>query len=106
MSHIRLARYFRGRLTQEKLIPAGVYDEEDPRLMGLAEYLLETEHAVIVDDGLPMGIDEPKPDTESKAGFLTHEEVLALRGQSSFPDEDLPESSPEVEAPKRQTRRK
>lgn len=42
---IQLLAPYRGRRTQEKVIPAGTYGADDKRLMGLADYLVETGHA-------------------------------------------------------------
>lgn len=104
--HIQLLRSYRGHLTNEQLIQPGTYDDNDPLLMGLADYLIQNGHATIIDDGLPLVVSEPEVDAESSAGFLTHKEILALRGQSAVVDETLAESEPEVAAPKRQSRRK
>lgn len=46
---IRVLFGYRGRLTQEQFIPAGVYPEDDPILCGLADYLVSNGHAVYVE---------------------------------------------------------
>lgn len=43
---IHLKQNYRGRLTKNQLIPPGKYEETDPALFGLAEYLIENGHAV------------------------------------------------------------
>lgn len=45
---IQVTRDFAGRLTKERRILPGVYDSEDPALMGLADYLAENGFAVWV----------------------------------------------------------
>lgn len=57
---IQLKRAFSGRLTNEAWIQAGVYAPDDPALMGLAEYLVENGHAVIV--GGDVEAVEPTPE--------------------------------------------
>lgn len=46
---IHLLRSYRGKLTGEKVIPPGHYDDSDPRIFGLAAYLVENGHAVEVE---------------------------------------------------------
>lgn len=45
---IELLHDFAGRLTHEQRIYPGVYDEADERLFGLAQYLVDNDHAVVV----------------------------------------------------------
>lgn len=45
---IRLKRVYQGRPSNEQPIRPGDYNETDPRLFGLAHYLLQNGHAEIV----------------------------------------------------------
>ena len=45
---IRLDGSYRGRPSKELEILPGEYDAEDPRLFGLADYLVKNGHAVVV----------------------------------------------------------
>jgi hypothetical protein len=45
---IQLLHHYRGRLTNNRMIPMGQYEEDDPRLEGLAAYLVDNGHAVQV----------------------------------------------------------
>ena len=45
---IRVLTNFGGVLTNEKRIVEGVYDSEDPKLFGIADYLVKHLHAVVV----------------------------------------------------------
>lgn len=45
---IQLTSNYRGRPTNEKIIPPGVYAENDSRLFGLADYLVQNGHATVV----------------------------------------------------------
>lgn len=45
---IMMLKNYGGSLTGEKRILGGVYDSEDPALFGLADYLVENGHAVVV----------------------------------------------------------
>lgn len=49
MGRIYLRYGYGGWNTNEKRISAGEYDVDDPLLMGIAEYLVETKHAVIIE---------------------------------------------------------
>lgn len=66
--NIYLAHEFRGRITQEQPIPAGVYDSEDPHLSGLGEYLL--------DNGLAVYTDKPVPESETNPILEDHQERI------------------------------
>jgi hypothetical protein len=78
VTHIRLRYGYRGKYTQERFIPAGEYQRDNPVLCGLAEYLVENGHAVWVDvapvappapvvevaavpEPAPEVVDEPEP---------------------------------------------
>jgi hypothetical protein len=45
---IRVLRIYQGRRTNEQKIAPGVYEWDDARLYGLAQYLLDNKHAVEV----------------------------------------------------------
>ena len=49
MASIQLLHDYAGRRTNEDRVWAGVYDAADPRLYGLAEYLVENGHAIWTD---------------------------------------------------------
>lgn len=55
---IRMLDNFRGRLTNENLIPPGEYDADDPFLYGIAEYLVNEGWAVVIEDA-PAPVVEP-----------------------------------------------
>jgi hypothetical protein len=57
---IHVSNGYRGAPSKERYIEAGDYAEDDERLFGLAEYLLENGHAVRV-------APEPKPEPEPDA---------------------------------------
>jgi len=48
--NIHLRYYYRGKPSNDRLIPAGIYDENDPALFGLANYLVQNGHAVFVSE--------------------------------------------------------
>ncbi len=50
---IRVLHSYRGTPTNERPIDAGDYAADDPRLFGLADYLVANGHAVVVDDAAP-----------------------------------------------------
>ena len=60
-THIRLLYGYRGKFTREQFIPAGEYRRDDPVLCGLAEYLVETGHAVWVGVAQPVAVPVPEP---------------------------------------------
>jgi hypothetical protein len=47
---IKMLKNFGGVLTNEKRIVEGVYESDDPSLFGIADYLVDNGHAVIVAD--------------------------------------------------------
>jgi len=47
---IRVRYNYRGKPSQERVIEAGDYEDSDPRLFGLAQYLVKNGHAVILKD--------------------------------------------------------
>lgn len=50
---IRLPNYYKGLPSDFKPILPGDYDSDDPRLYGLADYLVKTGHAEALDAPLP-----------------------------------------------------
>lgn len=60
--NIRLKHEYRGWKSKERLIPAGDYDENDERLFGIAQYLVDTGLAVYVDEN-PAALIEPEAET-------------------------------------------
>jgi hypothetical protein len=52
---IRLLEYYSGRLTNERLIAPGDYEDDDPALFGLRDRLLEMRAAVV------LTVDAPAP---------------------------------------------
>lgn len=47
---IKVLTIYRGRPSKEQEIQPGEYDADDPRLFGLAAYLVKNGHAVVVSD--------------------------------------------------------
>lgn len=73
MEILELLREFRGRLTKERAIAPGVYEETDDRLFGLAHYLVDEGFArwvksvpdtapVVTEEAEPLAVDV-KPET-------------------------------------------
>lgn len=61
---IRLQSGYRGRPSGEQYIVPGEYDGADPALFGLADYLVETGHAVVTEhdpEPLPAAEDDTAP---------------------------------------------
>ena len=75
MATIRLPRYYIGKPCGMQEIPAGVYDVDDPRLFGLASYLVENGHASVasidVDFGSAFAFPAPIPSADSVAVNVT-----------------------------------
>lgn len=75
MATIRLSRYYIGKPCGMQEIPAGVYDVDDPRLFGIASYLVENGHATVesidVDFGSAFAFPAPSISTDSLALNLT-----------------------------------
>jgi hypothetical protein len=64
MARIKLSRSYQGRRTNEQRIPAGVYDDNDPALMALGNYLVKNGHAVY-DDATSVGVTPETVEPES-----------------------------------------
>ena len=82
--HFQLFHYFKGRLTQEVLIQAGVYTADDPRLMGLETYFVENELGAFVGEDIPVTIEPLPQDVETPAG-MTHAEAQDRLGFTTSP---------------------
>jgi hypothetical protein len=48
---IRVLHNYGGANTRERRIEPGDYAEDDPRLFGLADYLLQNDHAIVIGEG-------------------------------------------------------
>lgn len=66
---IQLNHNYRGLYTDNQWIVEGVYEDDDPGLHGLADYLIENGHAVALDDPPPPADDpaEPPADDDREA---------------------------------------
>jgi len=66
MATINVLHNYGGRLTGEKRIEPGIYQDHDDALFGLAAYLVVNGHAVMVDGELPPPevIDVPEDEEE------------------------------------------
>lgn len=49
VSHIVIASGYQGRPSREQWIAPGIYAVDDPRLLGLADYLLANGHAALTE---------------------------------------------------------
>lgn len=69
MANIRLKQFYSGRKTNEQVITPGVYDEHDPRLFGLADYLVNTLGFAeyVGGESLPIPTPAPVPPTPEGA---------------------------------------
>lgn len=45
---VQVLRLYQGRRTNEQPIQPGLYESDDPALYGLADYLVENGHAILV----------------------------------------------------------
>ena len=70
---IQVLENFGGKLTNEQRILPGVYADDDPRLFGCVEYLLEHHKA--------LRLDEPKAETNEPV--LLHTSTSAASGKSA-----------------------
>jgi hypothetical protein len=73
MSHFQLFHEFQGRLTQERLILAGVYEVDDPRLRGLESYFAENELGAYVGEDVPLSIEPLRQDIEKPVSMSLDE---------------------------------
>jgi len=67
MRFIHVLRNYGGSKTGEQRIAAGDYSDDDPRLFGLADYLIENGHAVQVGGASDTAELEPAPSDERQA---------------------------------------
>ena len=70
MRLIRVLRNYGGHVTAERRIEPGLYPEDDPRLFGVGDYLIENGHAELageVPDPEPVA-DETTPPTDDTGG--------------------------------------
>jgi len=71
-----------GRLTNEERIEPGEYEDTDPRLFGLAKYLVENGHAEVIAESLPEEVIAPivptDLDRDPELDPLTDEELALI----------------------------
>jgi len=81
-----------GRLTNEERIEPGEYEDTDPRLFGLAKYLVENGHAEVIAESLPEEVIAPivptDLDRDPELDPLTDEELAALETLANEQHED------------------
>lgn len=90
-THIRLLDGYRGKFTREQFIPAGEYRRDDPVLCGLAEYLVETGHAVWVGVAQPVAVPIPLAPIEPPEAIpvpLATSEAVAPPVEDNEPDNE------------------
>lgn len=85
---IRVLINYGGALTNELRILPGDYDQDDPRLFGLAGWLLEVGHAIALDEPAAPIVPEPEPVVWQT---ISHEEWAALEGRQAPEPEPQPE---------------
>ena len=71
---IEVLTNFGGRLTKERRIVPGVYADNDPRLFGLAAYLIEHKFAVRLDEPAAQEVKDDEP-------ILRNVDTSASRGK-------------------------
>lgn len=82
---IEVLRNFRGRMTGEQLIRPGIYDADDPRIYGIADYLVANGHArVIAVDPPPVAdveaeIETTEAEAEAAVEFEPVENTRAVK---------------------------
>ena len=59
---IRVKHTYTGWKTNERVIYPGLYDVDDARLFGAANYLVANNHAIVVADPEPVVVPEPEPE--------------------------------------------
>jgi hypothetical protein len=83
MNTLRIVYDYRGRLTHDQLIAAGVYPSDDPMLHGLADYLVRK--------GVAVWVDAPPPiESESVPAFVHTVETTAI--EMTIPDPPRPQT--------------
>jgi len=63
---IRVKGTYTGWKTNERVIYPGLYDVDDARLFGAANYLIRNGHAVVVAEPVAVVVPEPEPVIEPK----------------------------------------
>ena len=96
--HIQVLHNYGGRLTQERRILPGVYEENDPRIFGLAHYLVQNGHAIAISAPLM-----PAPVPAKTANSETSDEPA---GTDDAGDTDAGDGSGSEEAPAPTAKRK
>ena len=61
---IRVKHTYTGWKTNERVIYPGLYDVDDARLFGAANYLIRNNHAVVVAEPVAVVVPEPEPEVE------------------------------------------
>lgn len=80
---IQVLHTYGGRLTKREKILPGVYDTEHDALYGIAQYLVDNGHAVIVADSLSASQEAPEAeDTPSLSELRTRYKELSGKGAS------------------------
>lgn len=88
---IKVLHSYRGRLTKELEIQPGEYDADDPRLFGLADYLVKNGHAVVVAATEPPATPEAEPlADQDELPARTHE--ADVWDKPNPPDKPIPVS--------------
>jgi hypothetical protein len=64
---------YRGAPSGERYIPAGEYDSEDEKLLGLWQYLVQNGHAEIIDEDEPVELPTDAPDYPDPGSFTVSE---------------------------------
>lgn len=108
---INLLGNYGGQRTGEKRILPGEYDSEDPAIFGLADYLVENGHAVVIGE-LPPIVPDADALTLEEQDELKEELVEHLSGGVGMDDvEIVPEpkesiAEPTDDKPKKSSRKK
>ena len=64
---------YRGKPSQERYIEAGEYDWADPALLGLAQYLVDTTHAVEIKQPEPLALSVEAESVDTVNMELAHD---------------------------------
>lgn len=100
MRLIRVLHNFGGHVTAERRIEPGLYSEDDPRLFGVGDYLLENGHAELAGDEI-----SPPNETDGESGGeqTPTDETDGEPADDSPAGEDAPPE--ETPAPTRRTKK-
>lgn len=104
---IRVLHDYGGANTRERRIEPGDYASDDPALFGLAEYLVENNHAIVIGDSnlvltgnngvvatislRPQDADGDRDEEDAKANSLAQLEAAAALLEGKTPDVPLGE---------------